>query len=114
MLKFNLLKTDKPYNTLKELLNMWCDNVLYLTREDLNNSSKYNNILDIDINNFIFFPILTESLYNANFIIFVDGDMCKIIKNRYGEIGIYCTEPIINTLTYGTHDHQVLKYMKKN
>jgi hypothetical protein len=103
MIKFNLLKINKPNNSLKELLHMYYDNVVYLTRDDLYFSYSDKSIRDIIVYNFMSFKENRELLYKSDMIIFVDGECCNIFKNRSGKIGLYKTETLHNKLINGIY-----------
>ena len=102
MIKFNLLKIDKP--TLKELLNKHYKNVIYLTRDDLYFTRRNKAILDISIHDFINFSASSNPLFEANFIIFFDNEWCYIFKSRNTKTGLYRTETINNELINGTYN----------
>lgn len=103
MIKFNLLKINNPNNSLKELLTKYCDNVIYLTRDDLYSYCSNKAILDVNLRDFKNFSTYSELLYKYHMIIFDDNDWCYIFKNRSGKLGLYRTEELKIDLINGIY-----------
>lgn len=66
------------------------ENSLTLTRDDLNDNFKMTRVEDIELN---MFKITSDDIRRHRFIIFMNGNTWKIMKNATGSNGVIIKIP---------------------